>query len=115
MRRAFERDQGITLVCHTGLFSGRNLVIYCVLQILQEYILNKINLFLSALPKEYQKIGKALQNLALVFTTSGYQGIFILFFFGSILGFFLSKPPIVWFPKYGDLFTAEAQNKYLSY
>ncbi|KAJ6664549.1 hypothetical protein lerEdw1_006122 [Lerista edwardsae] len=26
------------------------------------------------LPKEYQKIGKALQNLALVFSTSGYQG-----------------------------------------
>lgn len=30
----------------------------------------------SALPKEYQKIGKALQSLALVFSTSGYQGIF---------------------------------------
>ncbi|NXF53404.1 SNX9 protein, partial [Oceanites oceanicus] len=29
---------------------------------------------LSALPKEYQKIGKALQSLALVFSTSGYQG-----------------------------------------
>ncbi|NXI51378.1 SNX9 protein, partial [Chloroceryle aenea] len=27
-----------------------------------------------ALPKEYQKIGKALQSLALVFSTSGYQG-----------------------------------------
>ncbi|NWS39397.1 SNX9 protein, partial [Probosciger aterrimus] len=26
------------------------------------------------LPKEYQKIGKALQSLALVFSTSGYQG-----------------------------------------
>ncbi|XP_039604985.1 sorting nexin-9-like isoform X1 [Polypterus senegalus] len=28
----------------------------------------------SALPKEYQKIGKALQNLSTVFSTSGYQG-----------------------------------------
>ncbi|XP_061480211.1 sorting nexin-9 isoform X2 [Rhineura floridana] len=28
----------------------------------------------QALPKEYQKIGKALQGLALVFGTSGYQG-----------------------------------------
>ncbi|XP_078086103.1 sorting nexin-9b isoform X5 [Mustelus asterias] len=28
----------------------------------------------GALPKEYQKIGKALQNLSQVFTTSGYEG-----------------------------------------
>ncbi|XP_064411993.1 sorting nexin-9b isoform X2 [Latimeria chalumnae] len=28
----------------------------------------------GALPKEYQKIGKALQNLSQVFSTSGYQG-----------------------------------------
>lgn len=30
--------------------------------------------FLPALPKEYQKIGKALQSLAAVFSSSGYQG-----------------------------------------
>ncbi|XP_026531060.1 sorting nexin-9 isoform X2 [Notechis scutatus] len=29
---------------------------------------------IGPLPKEYQKIGKALQGLALVFSTSGYQG-----------------------------------------
>lgn len=28
----------------------------------------------SALPKEYQRIGKAFQNLSSVFTSSGYQG-----------------------------------------
>ncbi|XP_078412973.1 sorting nexin-9b isoform X3 [Cetorhinus maximus] len=32
----------------------------------------------GALPKEYQKIGKALQNLSQVFTTSGYEGESIL-------------------------------------
>uniref|UniRef100_A0A4W3JYL5 Sorting nexin 9 n=1 Tax=Callorhinchus milii TaxID=7868 RepID=A0A4W3JYL5_CALMI len=32
----------------------------------------------GALPKEYQKIGKALQNLSQVFTTSGYEGEAIL-------------------------------------
>ncbi|NXT05550.1 SNX9 protein, partial [Prunella fulvescens] len=32
------------------------------------------------LPKEYQKIGKALQSLALVFSTSGYQGTSIASF-----------------------------------
>ncbi|XP_043919854.1 sorting nexin-9 [Protopterus annectens] len=31
-----------------------------------------------ALPKEYQKIGKALQNLSQVFSTSGYQGESVL-------------------------------------
>lgn len=28
----------------------------------------------TALPKEYQRIGKAFQNLSSVFTSSGYQG-----------------------------------------
>lgn len=28
----------------------------------------------AALPKEYQRIGKAFQNLSSVFTSSGYQG-----------------------------------------
>lgn len=32
----------------------------------------------GALPKEYQKIGKALQNLSQVFTTSGYEGESVL-------------------------------------
>lgn len=30
--------------------------------------------FTIALPKEYQRIGKAFQNLSSVFTSSGYQG-----------------------------------------
>ncbi len=32
-------------------------------------------LFFSALPKEYQRIGKAFLNLSSVFTSSGYEGI----------------------------------------
>ncbi len=33
-----------------------------------------VSLTPSALPKEYQRIGKAFQNLSSVFTSSGYQG-----------------------------------------
>lgn len=29
----------------------------------------------AALPKEYQRIGKAFQNLSSVFSSSGYQGV----------------------------------------
>lgn len=47
------------------------------------------SVFLSALPKEYQKIGKALQSLALVFSTSGYQGIFDVVFFFNPFKMFL--------------------------
>lgn len=32
----------------------------------------------TALPKEYQRIGKAFQNLATVFNSSGYQGTYAL-------------------------------------
>lgn len=45
------------------------------LQMLRELICSP---FLPALPKEYQKIGKALQSLAAVFSSSGYQGMVVV-------------------------------------
>lgn len=54
------------------LFQSSSVFSLGALQMLRELIHSP---FLPALPKEYQKIGKALQSLAAVFSSSGYQGM----------------------------------------
>lgn len=63
---------------------------YCLHQ--KSYCPECFHLSSAALPKEYQRIGKALQNLSTVFTSSGYQGR--RSHFGSTLMFSRRRSPV---------------------